>query len=81
LLESYRRRAARETDPARRASLLVEMAALQEEKLVDLDGAAATYREALALAPSSSRALRSLGRIEEARGNWDALVEVLAKEL
>ncbi|HLL22840.1 MAG TPA: hypothetical protein VK427_11945, partial [Kofleriaceae bacterium] len=81
LLASYRKRAAREQDPTDKALLLVEIASLQEQKLVDLDGAAATYREALALEPSSTRALRALARIEEARGDWDALVDVLAREL
>ncbi len=81
LLGSYRRRAAREKDPTERASLLIEIASLQEEKLVDLDGAATTYREALSILPNQVRALRSLARIEEARGDWEALVEVLAAEL
>ncbi|MBS1118787.1 MAG: repeat-containing protein, partial [Deltaproteobacteria bacterium] len=81
LLESYRRRAAREKDPTERASLLIEIASLQEEKLVDLDGAATTYHEALAAMPGQLRALRALARIEEARGDWDSLVGVLAAEL
>ncbi|MDQ3367088.1 MAG: tetratricopeptide repeat protein [Myxococcota bacterium] len=81
LLGSYRRRVTREQDATERASLLIEIASLQEEKLVDLDGAAATYREALATLPNQVRALRSLARIEEARGDWEALVEVLGQEL
>jgi tetratricopeptide (TPR) repeat protein len=81
LLASYRRRAAREKDPTERASLLIEIASLQEEKLVDLDGAAATYHEALAAMPGQLRALRALARIEEARGDWESLVGVLAQEL
>src|SRR5262249_12269523 len=81
LLASFRRRAAREQDPTERASLLIEIAALQEEKLVDLDGAAATYNEALQALPGQLRALRALARIEEARGDWDSLVGVLAVEL
>ncbi|MGN6106737.1 MAG: hypothetical protein ACTHU0_16640, partial [Kofleriaceae bacterium] len=81
LLASYRRRATREKDPTERASLLIEIASLQEEKLVDLDGAAATYHEALATLPNQLRALRALARIEEARGDWDSLVGVLATEL
>ena len=71
----------REKEPAARAQLLVETAVLQEEKLVDLDGAAATYKEALAAAPSNVRAMRALARIEEARGDWDSLATVLASEL
>jgi tetratricopeptide (TPR) repeat protein len=81
LLASYRRRAAREKDPTERASLLIEIASLQEEKLVDLDGAAATYHEALVALPGQLRALRALARIEEARGDWESLVDVLAQEL
>src|SRR5205823_1285758 len=81
LLASYRRRAAREKDPTTRAALLVDIAALQEEKLVDLDGAAAAYHEALATLPGNLRALRALARIEEARGDWESLVDVLAQEL
>ncbi|MCW5805807.1 MAG: tetratricopeptide repeat protein, partial [Deltaproteobacteria bacterium] len=81
LLASYRRRAAREKDATERASLLIEIASLQEEKLVDLDGAAATYREALQTVPGQLRALRALSRIEEARGDWESLVEVLDAEL
>jgi tetratricopeptide (TPR) repeat protein len=81
LLASYRRRAARERDATERASLLIEIASLQEEKLVDLDGAAATYHEALQTLPGQLRALRALARIEEARGDWDSLVGVLAVEL
>jgi tetratricopeptide (TPR) repeat protein len=81
LLASYRRRAAREPEPTERASLLLEIASLQEEKLVDLDGAAATYNEALQALPGQLRALRALARIEEARGDYDSLVGVLAVEL
>src|SRR5262249_36062362 len=62
-------------------SLLIEIASLQEEKLVDLDGAAATYHEALTAMPGQLRALRALARIEEARGDWESLVGVLAQEL
>jgi tetratricopeptide (TPR) repeat protein len=81
LLASYRQRAAREKDPTERASLLIEIASLQEEKLVDLDGAAATYHEALVALPGQNRALRALARIEEARGDWDSLAKVLDAQL
>ncbi|MGE5183911.1 MAG: tetratricopeptide repeat protein, partial [Acidobacteriota bacterium] len=81
LLASYRRRAAREQDPSAKASLLVEIAQLQEEKLVDLDGAAATYHEALAAVKGHAKAIRALARIEEARGDWESLHDVLVQEL
>ncbi|MGE3546638.1 MAG: tetratricopeptide repeat protein, partial [Kofleriaceae bacterium] len=81
LLASYRRRADREQDTTQRAALLIDIAALQEEKLVDLDGAAVTYQEALSVMPGQLRALRALAKIEEARGNSEALVGVLTAEL
>jgi hypothetical protein len=81
LLASYRRRAAREQDPPAKAGLLIEIAELQEQQLVDLDGAAQTYREALAAVSGHPRALRALARIEEARGDWESLHDVLGQEL
>ena len=81
LLASYRRRAAREKDATGRAALLLDIAALQEEKLADLDGAAAAYHEALAAVPGNLRALRAVARIEEARGDWESLSAVLVAEL
>jgi tetratricopeptide (TPR) repeat protein len=81
LLASQRRRAAREQNASTKATLLMEIAALQEQKLMDLEGAATTYREVLATVPGHARALRALGRIEEARGDWESLSEVLSQEL
>ena len=81
LLASFRRRAQRETDAAARATLLIDAAGIQEQKLVDLDGAAETYHEALKAVPGHARALRSLARIEEARGDWESLAAVLVQEL
>ena len=81
LLASYRRRAARALDAGARARLLLQVAALQEEKLVDLDGAAETYREALMVQPGHLPGLRALARLEEARGDFEALADVLAAEL
>ena len=81
LLASYRRRAERERDKSTKAGLLMEIAALQEQKLMDLDGAAATYHQALETVPGHASALRALARIEEARGDWESLSEVLAQEL
>jgi len=81
LLASYRRRVAREADPAAKANLLLATAQLQEQKLVDLDGAAATYREILVAVPGHLKALRALARIDEARGDFESLAEVLAEQL
>jgi tetratricopeptide (TPR) repeat protein len=81
LLASYRRRAQREQDPGARAALLMEIAHLQEEKLVDLDGAATTYKEVLGAVKGHAKAVRALARIEEARGDWESLHDTLAIEL
>jgi len=81
LLASYRKRAQRETEAQAKGNLLMEIAKLQEQRLADFDGAAATYREVLAIQPTHLRALRSLAQIEEACGDWEALAEVLAEEL
>ncbi|HEY1554250.1 MAG TPA: tetratricopeptide repeat protein [Kofleriaceae bacterium] len=81
LLASYRKRAAREADASARAALFIDIAELQEHRMLDLDGAAQTYREALGVAPGLGRALRALARIEEARGDWESLSDVLAQQL
>ncbi|HSD88792.1 MAG TPA: hypothetical protein VLB44_14795, partial [Kofleriaceae bacterium] len=81
LLASYRKRVERETVATAKAALLLEIATLQEQKLADFDGAAATYREILAVQPAHLKALRALARIDEARGDWESLAEVLAEEL
>jgi tetratricopeptide (TPR) repeat protein len=81
LLASYRRRAAREKDPSEKTALLLEIAGLQEERLVDLDGAAATYREALSVTPHQVRAMRALARIDEARGDYESVAHVMELEL
>ncbi len=81
LLASFRRRALRETDVTAKAKLFVEAAAIQEQKLVDLDGASATYKEALRALPGYRNALRALAKVEEARGDWESLAEVLAEDL
>ncbi|MEO8841840.1 MAG: tetratricopeptide repeat protein [Kofleriaceae bacterium] len=81
LLASFRRRAQRENPGPQRANLLLEAALIQEQKLVDLDGAAVTYREALEASPGHPKALRALAKVEEARGDWESLADVLSQEL
>lgn len=81
VLGSLRRRAKRVTDPSVRASVLVQAGLIQEQKLVDPQAAAASYRQALEARPGHSNALRSLARVEEARGEWASLADVWAQEL
>ncbi|HTJ43734.1 MAG TPA: tetratricopeptide repeat protein [Kofleriaceae bacterium] len=80
LLASYRRRADR-ANGAERVALLFKAAAIEEERLADLDAAADTYRAVLAIDSGSLRALHALARVEEARGDWDGLDQVLDAEL
>jgi tetratricopeptide (TPR) repeat protein len=81
LLASYRRRAEREPEVAARLELLFKVAFIEEERLADLDAAVATYAQILAHDPKSIRALRALGRIQEARGDWEGLDQALSAEL
>jgi len=81
LLASFRRRAQREGKGPAKAAMLHEAAQIQEQKLQDLDGAAATYQEALAAAPGNVKTLRALAKVQEARGDWESLATVLADEL
>ncbi len=81
LLASFRRRANRETEAPAKANLLLEAAQIQEQKLQDLDGAAATYQEALQAAPGHPKVLRALAKVQDARGDYPSLAEVLAQEL
>jgi tetratricopeptide (TPR) repeat protein len=85
LLASRRRRAERTTDPSARAQLVIELAAIEENRLADLDAAAASYQQALSIAPEGDPArlvaLRALARLHEARGDWDGLVQALRGEL
>src|SRR3569832_1039055 len=78
---TWARRAQREGKGPAKAAMLHEAAQIQEQKLQDLDGAAATYQEALAAAPGNVKTLRALAKVQEARGDWESLANVLADEL
>ena len=77
----YQHQLGRQQDATDRTRLLLELASIEEEKLVDLDAAAATYERVLALDERSAVALRALSRVHEARGDWEALVATLIREL
>ncbi len=81
LVASVRRRAEREPDPAAKLELWFEVSRLQEQRLADLDGAAATYQAILDLDGKNLRALEALSAVHEARGDWDALDGVLDRQL
>ena len=81
LLKIFRRRADLEGDSQKRIDLLFRIAFLEEERLADADAAVLTYRKVVEIDPSSRRALKALAKLDEARGDWAGLAEVLEREL
>ncbi|HEU5061195.1 MAG TPA: tetratricopeptide repeat protein, partial [Kofleriaceae bacterium] len=81
LLRIYRRRVDLEPDRDKQIDLLFRIAFLEEERLADLDAAVATYRRIIELDPASRRALKALGKLSEARGDWSGMADVLERDL
>ncbi|WP_428265392.1 tetratricopeptide repeat protein, partial [Haliangium sp.] len=81
LLAVYRRRVELSDDVEEKVELLFKIAFIEEERLASFDDAAATYQRVLDIAPDSPRAMRSLAKLNEARGDWEGLVDVLGREL
>ncbi|HET8936086.1 MAG TPA: tetratricopeptide repeat protein, partial [Polyangiales bacterium] len=63
----------------RRPELLKELAALEEERLSDLDSAAARYRELAELDPNNADAWAQLDRLAQVGGRHSELAEVLER--
>ena len=68
-------------DPRQRAALWSLFGELRLTLLSDSDGAAEAYREALDGAPDDVLALSALESIEDCRGDWSTLQEVLLRRL
>jgi tetratricopeptide (TPR) repeat protein len=68
-------------DPHERMEMLLELAATFESPLRDLDGAIASYREVLAIAPHHHTALDALARIYDATGRPQQALELLTRML
>jgi tetratricopeptide (TPR) repeat protein len=81
VLTVQRRRVQLAADTRDKVDLLFKIAFIEEERLAAFDDAAATYQSVLALDAHSQRAMRALARLQEARGDWDGLVDVLGREL
>lgn len=84
LLGSLRRRLEAARGPAsqgERRGLLARIAGLEEQRLADLDDAAATWQQLLVENPGDPTALEALSRLHEARGDWPALAAVLTEQL
>lgn len=61
-------------------TLLVRIAEIQEQRMGDLPGAVVTWSRLVELAPDHLPALRSLGRLAEATGDWERLLLCLEAE-
>ena len=83
LLASFRRQLARSTGEGgdERRALLGKIAAVEEERLADLDAAALTHQQIRGEYPGDAAALAALVRLHEARGDWESLAEVLAAQI
>jgi golgin subfamily B member 1 len=81
LLKVYRRRVELADDDDAKVELLFKIAFIEEERLADFDETARTYKRVLELAPDSQRAMRALAKLQEARGDWEGLTEVLVRQL
>jgi golgin subfamily B member 1 len=77
LAEDLRRQIRFEDDQERKGSLLVRLADLLEDALEDVPGAIEAHQTRLEIDPANVDAMRSLERLHEQRGEWQALVSVL----
>jgi tetratricopeptide (TPR) repeat protein len=74
-------RADRAPDAAERVRLLIRIAQLEEERVVDTAAAVTTWKNILETEPTNERALRALIRLSEARQDWAGVVEGLRRDL
>ena len=83
LADLYRRRCAApslESQARQRAELFMRLAQICEDRLGDADAAIAAYSEAVALEPKLRRALRQLRSMFQARGSWEAVLQISEQE-
>ncbi|MDP3276511.1 MAG: hypothetical protein Q8Q09_15040 [Deltaproteobacteria bacterium] len=81
LLASLQERMELASDATEREQIQGAVAALQESKLSDTDGAIATYREMLASDPTSTRALTALDQLYARSERWNDLADNLQARL
>jgi tetratricopeptide (TPR) repeat protein len=81
LLEVLRRQLASAEEPARRASVLLQIAVLQEEKLQDGLGALATLRRLLDVKPDDAAALTRMDGLCQKLERWPELADVLSRRI
>jgi tetratricopeptide (TPR) repeat protein len=71
------KRVALADDPARRIALLLELAALEHERLDDTEGAIAAYERILHWQPEHETATRELEALYSSRQQWEPLAALL----
>jgi tetratricopeptide (TPR) repeat protein len=79
--QAIRRALAAEEDPQARARLLADLAAVQDERLGDPQGAIQTSKRVLEVAPGDRAALARLDRLCVKTERWVDLADVLAREV
>ena len=83
LADLYRRRCTApslQSQARQRAELFMRLAQVCEDRLEDIDAAIAAYSEAIALEPKLRRALRQLRGLFQARGSWEAVLQISEQE-
>ncbi|MBM4378105.1 MAG: tetratricopeptide repeat protein, partial [Deltaproteobacteria bacterium] len=81
LMEVLKRQLARAEAPDDRATLLFQMAVLQEEELRDAPGALATFRRVLELHPDAPTTLERMDGLSLRLERWPELADVLARRI
>jgi tetratricopeptide (TPR) repeat protein len=82
LVAIYRRQGALADEGSERhVDRLFKIAYVQEERLADPASAVDTYRELVSVSPHDLRALKALERLYHVRGQWEALVDILKRQL
>ena len=69
------------TDPHERMALLLDLAAVFERSIGDLEGATAAYREVISIAPHHHAALDALARLYDHAGRAQQALELLTRML
>ncbi|RMG99750.1 MAG: tetratricopeptide repeat protein [Deltaproteobacteria bacterium] len=80
LAETLARIVPLEQEPSEQASVLLELAQVQETGLGDAAAAIESYRRVLEVDPENMQALEALARLHEQLGEWNDLVAVLRRQ-
>jgi tetratricopeptide (TPR) repeat protein len=81
LLAVYERKADVVVDPVERKQIYVEVGAVYEREVGDLDRAIDTYQRILEIDPDDLIAISRLDALYQASGNWPELLSVLEREV